>query len=231
MDSNNLSSKSTNAAKDPLRNALELAADRTIHIDPDGDLDVVVGLEDEAKTFHVSSKVMCLTSKAWRAMLSHGFKETNSGADPVTFPEDDTYAFFIILLASHLKFHMLPSSIDFEQLFHLCVLGDKYDCIRVLRPWLTSWISPWKDRMLHEWYEEWAFISWAVGDVGKFKSMTERLLLKCKTNDSNQCIASSGTVLDDKLPPGLSGKYPVLSFFPFCAHIVTWRSRRLTLCV
>ena len=213
--------KSTNTANDGLSNALELASDRTIHIDPAGDLDIVVGLEDEAKTFHVSSKVMCLTSTAWNAMLSHGFKETNLGADPVTFPEDDTYAFFIILLASHLKFHLLPSSIGFRQLFEVCVLGDKYDCIHVLRPWLAGWTSPWTDHVTHEGYEKWAFVSWAVGDEGNFKSITEQLLLKCKTNDSKQCLNSSGAVLDDKLSPGLPSKYPVSRSLPFGAHIAT----------
>lgn len=219
------------ATKNGLRNALELASDRTIHIDPDGDLDVAVGLDTEAKTFRVSSKVMCLTSKAWRAMLSHGFKETNPGADPINFPEDDIYAFFVILLASHLKFHLLPSSIDFKQLFHLCVLGDKYDCIRVLSPWLSDWMSPWTDQVTHEGYEEWAFISWAIGDEEMFKSVTEQLLLKCTTNDSKQCLAPSGTVLDDKLPPGLPGKYPVLRFSPFRVPIATRRFRGLMLCV
>lgn len=221
MASEDKLSTSTNTAKDGLSNALELASTRTIQIDPDGDLVVVVGLQDEAKTFRVSSKVMCLTSKVWHAMLSHGFKETNPGANPITFPEDDTYAFFIILLASHLKFHTLPSSIDFKQLFDLCVLGDKYDCIRVFKPWLSGWMSPWTDRVTHEGYEEWAFISWAVGDEEHFKITTEQILLKCKTNDSKQCLASSGLVLDDKLPPGLSGKYLLLGSSPFSTHIAT----------
>ena len=217
------------ATKDGLSNALDLAADRTIHIDPDGDLDVAVGVDTEAKTFRVSSKVVCLTSKAWRAMLSHGFKETNPGADPITFPEDDIYAFFIILLASHLKFHLLPSSIDVKHLFQLCVLGDKYDCIRVLRPWLTDWMSPWAGYLTYYGCEEWAFITWAVGDEEKFKSATEHLLLNCKTNDSKQCLDLSGRVLDDKLPPGLLGKYPVLRFSLFRVHIATRRFRGLML--
>ena len=219
------------ATEDGLSDALELAADRTINIDPDGDLDVAVGLDTEAKTFRVSSKVMCLTSKAWRVMLSHGFKETNQGADPITFPEDDIYAFFIILLASHLKFHLLPSSIDFKNLFHLCILGDKYDCIRVLKPWLTDWMSPWTDYLAYAGYEEWAFITWAVGEEEDFEEAINAILWSCKTNDSKQCLASSGMVLDDKLPPGLPGKHPVLRFSPFSVHVATRGFRGLKLCV
>ena len=116
----------------------KLLAHGTIYVDPDGDLDLIVGLGDCSRTFCVSSKSMRLASPVWRAMLrsDYGFKEANDTTKTITFPEDDVVAFFIVLLAIHLRYQEIPKSLDHKELLNLCIFCDKYDTVSVLQPWL-----------------------------------------------------------------------------------------------
>ena len=54
---------------------------------------------------------------------------------------------------------------------------------------------------------EWSFIAWVTGNEEIFKRTTYQILITCKTNDSNKCISGFGDVLNDVLPPDVSGKY------------------------
>ena len=132
----------------------------TVPIDPNGDLTLIVGIDDEARTFCVSSNAMRLASPVWRAMLSpqNGFKEATSGE--ITFPDDDPQALLVVLLACHLRFQDIPEQLKFTDLVNLCVLCDKYDCVTLLRPWLSAWMASWKSSVGKTGYEGWVFIAW-----------------------------------------------------------------------
>lgn len=136
------------------------ASGATIPIDPNGELNLIVGIGDEARTFRVSSHAMRLASPVWRAMLSshNGFKEASD--EEITFPDDNPQAVFIVLVACHLRFQDVPEQLEFTELVNLCVLCDKYDCVSILRPWLSAWMAPWKSSVAKIGYEGWVFISW-----------------------------------------------------------------------
>lgn len=206
MDSRNQSNEASEEAAKDLNHLLQQLLGSTICVDPNGDLDLIVGLYDASRTFRVSAPVMRLVSPVWRMMLSpeNGFKESKFGEGPITFPEDDVLTFFIVLLAGHSRFQMIPEQIEFKQLVNLCVTCDKYDCISVLGPWISAWISPWTKDMAAEGYEEWLFVAWVLGDEIAFKRIVGPLILICQTNEFKQCLNSSLTVLDEKLPPGLA---------------------------
>lgn len=55
---------------------MEESSDRVI-IDNDGNIDLLVGADSQPKRLRVSSKVLLLASKVFRAMLSDKFKEGN----------------------------------------------------------------------------------------------------------------------------------------------------------
>ena len=88
-----------------------LLDDRTINVDPNGDIILAVHQDDdESKTFRVSSQVMRLASSHWRKMLdvNLGFQEaTMTGT--ISLREDNIQAVFLVLLASHLKFQVSRS--------------------------------------------------------------------------------------------------------------------------
>ena len=89
----------------------QLLPEGTVYLNPNGDVDIIVGPEDESTTFRVSSSIMRLASPVWRQMLSGKYKEGN---ESINFPEDDPGAFFVVLLASHLKFTMVPGQVEFD---------------------------------------------------------------------------------------------------------------------
>ena len=153
----------------------------------------------QAKSFRVSSSAMKLASPVWRAMLSvqNGFKESTHAED-VVFPDDDCHSIFVLLLACHLRFQDIPDKLEFAQLVALSVVCDKYDCISLIRPWLSTWMSPWKHRVAQPGFEAWAFIAWVVGDEDTFKRATDHIVLTC----TNRLPAS----VEQELPPGVAGK-------------------------
>ena len=188
----------------------KLLDQRTLYVDPSGDVELVAINGDDSKTFCVSSHAMRLASPIWRAMLdqANGFKEASFGKEPVKVHDDDPQALFIVLLASHLEFLDVPAKVEFDTLIEICVVVDKYDCIGVLSPWLPRWVSQWAtESHISENGPECSFVAWVTGNEEIFKRTTYQILITCKTNDSNKCISGSGDVLDDVLPPGVSGKY------------------------
>ena len=59
-----------------LSGLIYLFSESTIYMDPNGDLDLVVGLAKNLRTFRVSSAMMGQASPVWRSMLTNGFKES-----------------------------------------------------------------------------------------------------------------------------------------------------------
>ena len=179
----------------------------TIPIDPNGDLTLIVGADDDVRMFLVSSKALTLASPVWRAMLStrNGFKE--AGSEEISFPDDKSEALFIVLLTCHLRFQVVPKKVEFKTLMDLCTVCDKYDCISLLQPWFSAWMSPWLKHVGQHGYEGWAFIAWVIGDVDIFKRAIDHVVLNCKMDESGQCLTKDGNeVLDDLLTHGLTGR-------------------------
>ncbi|KAL8678196.1 MAG: hypothetical protein Q9224_007136, partial [Gallowayella concinna] len=141
-----------------------------IPIDANADLTLVIGVDEEAKKFRVSSKAMSLASPVWRAMLSpkSGFKEASLDHEDIPFPEDSPQAVFIVFLICHMRFQDVPETLEFEQLVDVCAVCDKYDCVSLLRPWLSKWVEPWKKSVTRSGFEEWAYIAWVIGEYALF---------------------------------------------------------------
>ena len=100
--------------------------------------------------------------------------------------------------------------VDLDILMAICVIADKYDCIGVLRLWISDWVHDnWSYSIRSPavmYGPEWPFIAWVVGDQDKYRTATSCLISACITNDSGQCLHKSGQVLDDILPPDLPSK-------------------------
>ena len=181
----------------------------TIPIDPHGDLTLVVGADDDAQSFLVSSKILSVASPVWRAMLSNRNGFVEAGSEEVVFPDDNPEALSIVFLVSHLRFQEVPRKVEFQQLIDLCTVCDKYDCMSLLGPWFSTWTTPWLKHVGENGYEGWAFIAWVAGDVDVFKRTTDDIVLKCTTNKLGQCLTEDGgEVLDQSLTHhGLAGRF------------------------
>ena len=94
----------------------------------------------------------------------------------------------------------------------VCVAGDKYDCIEIVRPWLSKWIELLRPLADQPGHEEFLFIAWTVGDEPIFRDVARRLALESSTNAHNQCLTAPGKILGGNLPPGIIGQYYITSF-------------------
>ena len=136
------------------------------YIDPDGDLKVKAGSIIQQETFVVSSKVMGLICKPWKAMFgaNSNFVEGSRSPDTIIpFPDDEPNALRILLNAGHLQFALVPKTLDFATLLQVAILCDKYDSAGVVQPWLDGWLRhAYKNRQtpLHE---GWLMISYTFG--------------------------------------------------------------------
>ena len=124
----------------------------TVYLDPSGDLRLLVEYEDKqtlitvTNTFVVSSQVMCLASPVWRAMLDpngHFMEAQDTSKDrKARLLGDDPNALLLVLRIAHLDFKNLPSKLDDQEVWHLADLCDKYDIVKLVRPWITKWMQP-----------------------------------------------------------------------------------------
>jgi len=110
-------------------------------VDPNGDLLLVVN--DDQTTFQilVSSKVLCVVSAAFRAMLTGPFEESlklknKHGTEPLRqeLPDDEPNGMLLLCSLLHLsRQDYFPQPIASSVLYSFATLGDKYDCIPSLR--------------------------------------------------------------------------------------------------
>lgn len=197
----------------PSQSTTFTALTSNIQVDPAGDLRVLVQHGEQQISFQVSSKAMSLASPVWRTMLDPDgpFKESRPDKGEVAFHDDNAEALLILLLAAHLRFQDVPQELWFEQLRSVCIACDKYDCIGLVRPW----ISRWQAREIHlaglEVYDQWLFVAWTTGDEETFERVARRFVEISESNGSKHCYVN-WTVLVD-MPPGIVGQCYLRSVF------------------
>ena len=115
---------------------MEDVKESIIHVDPSGNLSLLVGTDDNQKTFVVSSAALCLASPVWRAMVNPKghFLEANSEGRRVSLPDEDPKYLLLLLNIVHLHFHKVPQVLSTDDLFQMALLCDKYDSVRIVRP-------------------------------------------------------------------------------------------------
>lgn len=192
----------------------------TIHVAPSGDFRLHVQQDSQpdnaglvkvpttntAKIYIVSSTVMSLASPVWKVLFDPQGQFQEATAKEAYLLDDDPDMLLILLRISHLQFHELPAMLTFVQLLNLAILCDKYDTVRIVRPWIRQWQEPLEDLALTPGYEEWLFIAWTFGDSVTFKNLAQQLAKSCLTNQFGHCITPTGKRLDGTMPPGIVGK-------------------------
>ena len=185
--------------------------DETLNIAADiGNVDLVLQSEqgDESIRCRVSLQVMSLSSPLWRVMLDpeKGFKESLTHDEPITLQDPNIEAVLLLLFALHNRDRFVLRALSFQDLVDVCMAIDKYDCIASLTSWLDVCLTPWKTHIDQVGYEDWLCIAWVVGEETIFHKMIFNLLIRSTSNDSKQCLLSSGAIFDPPVPPGIAGK-------------------------
>lgn len=175
--------------------------------DPNGDLILIVG--EKKHRIRVSSKILCLTSSVFRAMLGPNFKEGNelasgsvrqvspwpnvseyrslSSSTPyeLPLPDDDQKAMELFCNILHHQAKSIPTRNDrsLSLLRELAIIANKYDCADSVKVYASGCIDWW---MLKENY------SLSVADSShlilttflldyplEFKGITGRVIREC----------------------------------------------------
>ena len=185
-----------------------------IHVDPSGDLRLIAERINEntkakvTRTFLVSTKALCLASPVWKTMFDPQGPWARQNNEGFKMLEDDPNALLILLDAAHLNFDCVPSSVDEEILFQLSVLCDKYDTIRLVRPWISDWLKdlPARSEFCDGKHGVRLFISWSFGYADPYNTLSKHLVSSITTDDSGQCLCAMDRAWGSNFPPGAAGK-------------------------
>lgn len=194
----------------------------TVDVDPEGDIRLIVEYEDaktkhtETREFLVSTQVMCLASTVWRTMFSPTSRWVKGDLDRDSFQlfGDDPDALIILLDIAHLNFDRVPSNVSFHILLRLAVLCDKYDTVKLVRRYITEWITCVKalKPLLDPQSEEWLFIAWVFGEKSIYEQVSKDLVLvtsvSSKFLEEPVYIYRGVKILEETLPPGAIGMHP-----------------------
>ncbi|PUU83479.1 hypothetical protein B9Z19DRAFT_1112366 [Tuber borchii] len=158
--------------------------------------------------FKVSSQVMCLVSPVFRAMLgpSSMFKEAcELRASPscyrLSLEDDDPEAFLAILYVLHCQTEKVPSSISFEDLFHMAIICDKYDCALAVAVWVDIWTTGWREFAFETAYSEWMFISWTFCLPSVFEPLSRKIVMEGRYENGLGQLLWGGRSLDEVMVP------------------------------
>ncbi|MCJ1368297.1 hypothetical protein MMC16_007439 [Acarospora aff. strigata] len=185
--------------------------DNAICILDSGDLLLLVTYSNDRIVFVVSSHAMSLASPIWKKTLKPPFPKLVSRIDgdddlqdkQVDFSEDNGEALLLLLRIAHLQFSKVPSTLTFESLLDVAILYDKYDCVGLVGPWLSLWLSNEETQSKEQGYEEWLFIAWVFGREKTFKELATKLTHEVKINAKGDCLTSTGEIFPSQMPPDI----------------------------
>lgn len=124
--------------------------------------------------------------------------------------EDDPHAILLLLRIAHLQFKHIPATLDFHTLFEVARLCDYYDCIMLVKPWLSSWLKNEEQESVIRGQEGWLFIAWVFGREDVLLTLAKRVLWTAETNHSAECVleTSNGVkqAFEIPMPLDLVGK-------------------------
>lgn len=114
-------------------------------IAPDGDVILVVGTGDDTVRLRVSSHILKAASPVFATMFSPNWLEgknlSHDSPKDVQFPEDDPGAMYLACQVAHLQYIVGAYQPCPSGICSLVLLADKYDMVRVVEPYIHSWLS------------------------------------------------------------------------------------------
>lgn len=98
-------------------------------------------------------------------------------------------------------------ALTFQEVDELAILCDKYDTVRIVRPWHTIWIPDgMRCNAGYSGNERWLFVAYTFGFSGIFEMTAKQMVLTCKTNKHGKCLRANGEYLQGDFPSGIIGE-------------------------
>jgi len=179
------------------------------HVDPDGDLVLVIG--PEKTEYLVCSRTICRASKVFKAMLRGGFleaqKPSNGSQWKVELPEDDATAAEMFFKIVHARFETIPWMMTMIHLHDIFVFTNKYDVTNCLRPWLLDWIKC-PDFSPYTSMPDMRAIGIAreLGASYTYEKLTRTLIMDLRMDEEGRLLSSEDEFLEDMFSPLVSSQ-------------------------
>jgi hypothetical protein len=186
-------------------NALDfLGQPEFITIDKAGDLWLIVGTGWDSITLLVDSRTLCRASKVFRSMLRAGFMESkpqDHGHWEIKLPDDKSLPFIILMDIIHCEYERTPIHISLHNLYDVCILTNKYDMTKVLRPMAATWYHdleiPRKDNLQISELCNRLFVFWELGCWKSVEQMLPTFAQESHINPDGELVYMSSSILDD----------------------------------
>lgn len=130
--------------------------------------------------------------------------------EEIDFAEDPAEALLILLNITHFRFTTVPLTIPLHILSDIAILCDQYDCVHLVKPWLSQWLADesrgWKPapRVFGgPSREKWLFIAWVFGREQVLKDFSSSLVRNLCTYGED-CAALEA--IHGPMPPELLGR-------------------------
>ncbi|KAJ8059604.1 hypothetical protein OCU04_011259 [Sclerotinia nivalis] len=206
----------------------------------DGDVRAKVFYEGREVSFKLSSHALSFASPVWKKLIFPPFplptsrtdgEEPNSkkscvANEPFTdieldFTEDNAEALLVLLRIAYLQFSTVPSNLPYVILYNVTVICDKYNCTKLVKPWLKDWLKDEQYEAHLPRQEGWLWIAYCFGRRKLFYDMVNVLVLSACIGHDNECLiieenfaSTSGTEVEVNsypleeegcpLPPGMT---------------------------
>lgn len=169
-------------------------------------------------SIRVSRRSMALSSPTWAAMFSPTSKWLESSTSELPLPDDDPDALLLLLRIAHLHFDLIPLRLHSSSssspsddisaatadptpnslLYRVAVLCDKYDCVRLVRPWIREWLRyPMASGLASPTVREDLFINWVFGGSAKwFGGLLAEIIWQARLDQEGVAVMGEEGVLD-----------------------------------
>jgi hypothetical protein len=188
-----------------------------ITIDPNGDVTIQLPSTADvtAMSAKVSSKCLALASPVFSAMIGPQsmFLEgtrLRSDAQLELEVDDNPEAMLIILKLLHLRNNDIPRELDFNMLYAIALIADKYDLSEAILPWGIIWIGPYREQQLSgiiSSHELWLCISWVFKDSRIFKEISRHLILETTVDEDEDLVTRDGYKVGDGVSDRILGEF------------------------
>ena len=176
----------------------------TIEMDPRGDLFIKGGVHGKDfvsdiqghQLYRVCSATLARASPVFERMLFGHFNEARpapySWHPPLaswTVTLDDSYAeeLTILLGLAHAQFQFIPSNPDPETIYKVAILADRYDLIRLLRPYAKPWATKLNYYLPNMTNPSWVVhVAWHLGNEALFLEATRKLCMESYVGFNNK---------------------------------------------
>ncbi|KAH7355427.1 hypothetical protein BKA65DRAFT_475866 [Rhexocercosporidium sp. MPI-PUGE-AT-0058] len=122
----------------------------------------------------------------------------------IDYREEDRAAVLVLLNIIHLKHRLIPKRLQFSILLQVAVRCEKYMCVELVQPWLSTWTDKLEFRTQYPIAEHVLFTHWVFGQEEEFEKVLKAMVLEVKLNKDGQLLNDNNWLRCEPFPAGIA---------------------------